>query len=146
MSIVDANCLDLFSGSGVFGFESLSRGAAHVVLVDQDLRVNNKLAENAQKLGATHLDIWLESVPSEGLSRRLGAQQFDIVFLDPPFHKTLLKPSISMLCEAGCLAAGAMIYIECERELDILPIIPTGWAALRSKTAGNVAYRLFEAR
>ena len=45
-------CLDLFAGSGVLGFEALSRGARRVVMVDQNPQVLKILQENAHKLGA----------------------------------------------------------------------------------------------
>lgn len=145
VAIIDARCLDLFSGSGVFGFESLSRGASRVVLVDQDAQVKNKLLENAEKLGAQSLDVWLDRVPSDSLVSRLDSQQFDIVFLDPPFRQGLVTRSIEMLQASRCLADGALIYIECEAELGLDSLsMPEGWSFLRSKQAGNVAYCLVE--
>ena len=82
--IVGARCLDLFAGSGVLGFESGSRGAAEVVLVDRSRKVTAVLERETNRLNAESMTIvcadamqWLSQ------SRERG---FDVVFLDPPFN------------------------------------------------------------
>src|SRR5258706_11715320 len=50
-------CLDLFAGSGVLGFEALSRGAGRVVMVERDRKVAAGLRESARALEATGLEV-----------------------------------------------------------------------------------------
>ena len=51
------NCLDLFAGSGVLGFEAASRGAQSVVMVENDSVALRFLQENKEKLQATQISI-----------------------------------------------------------------------------------------
>ena len=107
-----ARCLDLFAGTGVLGFEALSRGAAHCVLVERDAALVAALSALKQRLGADGAEIHTGDV-----LRYLGTAPTpaDIVFLDPPFHQDLV-PRVLALLAHGWLAAGALVYVECERE------------------------------
>src|SRR5579863_312833 len=60
-----AYCLDLFAGSGVLGFEALSRGAAHVVMVDQSVPVVALLKEEAKVLEADNIEIYRGNMPKQ---------------------------------------------------------------------------------
>jgi len=142
-SIPGANCLDLCCGSGALGFEALSRGAAAVTFVDQSSIVVQQIKQNLQLLKAQngavlHQDAlqWLES--------RLKDQEarYDLVFLDPPFRKGLIKPMLQLLETKNLLNTGALVYVEAESEW-IPDIATTPWQLYREKVAGQVAYRLY---
>ena len=70
-----------------------------------------------------------------------AAPGFDLVFLDPPFHRDLLAPALARLVAGAHLNPGARVYLEAEAELGEPPL-PAGWALLRSKQAGDVGYHL----
>jgi 16S rRNA (guanine966-N2)-methyltransferase len=132
-----AACLDLFAGSGAFGFEALSRGARRAVLVEKRLEVVAALRHNREQLKAGHADI----VHADAVEFLRGpAEAFDIVFIDPPYASGLLGPCIEALGTGGWLKPGAFIYLEApEGEA---PPLPPGWQLVRSKTAGQVGYHL----
>lgn len=142
--IVSSRCLDLFSGSGVFGFEALSRGAQHVVMIDHDSNAITQISNMAKKLNAENYELWQQPIPSKELQQTLTQQKFDIIFLDPPFFSDLVASSCEAILASGCLVPEALVYIETERELDPLPI-PSSWNILRAKHAGNVSYYLVQA-
>lgn len=130
--IEGAVCLDLFAGSGALGFEALSRGAARVVMVDKSHNVIKNLKENAVILEAEKIEfICAEFSPK---MKNIFSQKFDIVFLDPPFYKNLIKPSLEWLEKNNCLTSDAFIYIEHERQADL----PENWEIYRSQVAGQV--------
>jgi 16S rRNA (guanine966-N2)-methyltransferase len=132
-----AVCLDLFAGSGAFGFEALSRGARRAVLVEQDAAVVAALRENGATLTADGAMIH----HGEALAYLNGpAEAFDIAFLDPPYASTLLAPCLQRLSQGGWLHPGAFIYLESPAPQP--PDLPSGWELLRSKTAGQVGYHL----
>lgn len=135
-----ARCLDLFAGSGALGLEALSRGAAHVSFVDQDVRVIQQLQANFALLDAHNAEaVWSEAF--EYLGSRTGGEPFDIVFLDPPYRDHLLGEACARLEDAGVLAPAAWIYLESDcRESP--PALPAGWHYLHNKTAGQVGYHL----
>ena len=132
-----ARCLDLYAGSGALGLEAASRGAAAVVLVDNDPQVTAALGRQLESLGAQQARV----VQADVLQWLAGtASPFDIVFLDPPFRRQLLAPCIQRLESRGWLADEARIYIEAEKGL--VPEFPENWELLRSKAAGQVGYHL----
>src|SRR5690606_6868273 len=105
-----ARCLDLFAGSGVLGFEALSRGAASVVAFETQASAVRALRENAARLGAHGYDLeqgsvidWLEHGTP---------QAFDIVFMDPPFAAQLHAKVCELLESRPWLGKAARIYIE----------------------------------
>ena len=138
-----ATCLDLFAGSGVLGFEALSRGAAAVTAIESESRTARQLAASAELLGASGYRVhcvealqWLQSTP---------ATPFDIVFLDPPFADNLLVPVCGLLEAHGWLAPTALVYIETGRDALELEGLPAGWERHREASAGAVSFNLYRA-
>ncbi len=75
--------LDAAAGSGAFGLEALSRGAASALFVERDRGVAKVLAENVARVGAgERASIRVEPV---GLFVRRASERYDLVFHDPPW-------------------------------------------------------------
>jgi len=133
-----ADCLDLFAGSGSVGFEAVSRGAGRVTMVEKNPKVAAQLKKNAALLEVEKIEIivddalrWLEKQD----------QEFDIVFLDPPFADKLLQQVIDRLINSGALKPGAHIYLEQDAK-DTFPTLPASIEIIRKKNAGQVNYAL----
>lgn len=139
--IQDTHCLDAFAGSGALSFEALSRGAKSVVMVDQSDTAIKTLKENAIQLKTDAIEF--HHGEFQKIIHKLKHRKFDIVFLDPPFHQDLISVSVELLENSGCLAAGALIYIEAEASLTSLEL-PNTWEVIRSKKAGEVGYHLIK--
>ena len=78
-------CLDCFAGSGVLGFEALSRGAQQVIFIEQNVQTVKKIKQNITALKAEQASV----IRQDALSWLQSAQrnnELDLVFLDPPFH------------------------------------------------------------
>ena len=81
--IQNANILDLYSGVGSFGIESLSRNAKRVTFIEKDINASNILKENLKKLSIFQKSkIFTDKI--ENVLNRLE-EKFNIFFLDPPF-------------------------------------------------------------
>jgi 16S rRNA (guanine(966)-N(2))-methyltransferase RsmD len=81
-----AHILELFAGSGAFGFEALSRGAASVVFVDKDKKVAATIAETASMLGLQDSSSILVMDASRAMEKLARAnERFSIIYLDPPY-------------------------------------------------------------
>jgi 16S rRNA (guanine966-N2)-methyltransferase len=138
-----ASVLDCFAGSGVLGFEALSRGAIKLVAFElQSLAVAGLRAE-ARRLQSTAVEV------CEGDALQLigGLQQgFDIVFIDPPYAEPQLRQQVFEKLETkGCLNPGARIYFEWPgSESFELPSPALQW--LKHKCAGRVNYAIAEWR
>jgi 16S rRNA (guanine966-N2)-methyltransferase len=140
-TVPGATCLDLYAGSGALGFEALSRGAARVTFVDQDVRVVQQLNANLELLAATDRGkvVWSNAEAYLATARSDGP--FDLVFLDPPYRDRVLQRSCELLEQSGALAPTAWIYLETEAR-EAPPALPEGWMYLQNKTAGQVGYHL----
>lgn len=133
-----ARCLDLFAGSGVLGFEALSRGAAQVVMIDSAPAVISLLQEQLVTFKADKGSAYCAVIPEQ-----IKAQdsRFDIVFLDPPYQSGLLLPTCRYLESQGLLADNAMVYLEASDVVNEHDL-PDGWRIIKTKQAGQVAYHL----
>ena len=137
-------CLDCFAGSGILGFEAISRGAADVVFVEQNSETAKNLKATANLLQAAnasvvHTDVisWLQSSKTTTNFNR----GFDLVFLDPPFHSYLLAKCSASLVSSGCLAEDSIIYVEHAVDEDV--VLPDNWTCLKEKKSGQVSYKLY---
>ncbi|MCH9643292.1 MAG: 16S rRNA (guanine(966)-N(2))-methyltransferase RsmD [Gammaproteobacteria bacterium] len=142
MPVIDgANCLDLFAGSGALGFEALSRGANKVCFVDDHAAAVQTLQQNVEQLSAqSRVSIINGSCPSEQLASRLQGQQFDIVFLDPPYRQGLLLRALEWLMDSQLLKPDVGIYVEFEKGLSLE--LPEGLEMLKSKQTQSLCYGL----
>ena len=109
----EAAVLDLFAGTGALGLEALSRGAAFAAFVEIDRTALAVIRKNIERCGvadaaavvrcnaAAHL------TPLKGLGRR-----FDLVFMDPPYGRDLIRPALENLARARLLTEGARVVVE----------------------------------
>ena len=103
--------LDLYAGTGAFGLEALSRGAAHATLVEADPDALRTLAANVALCGFSErvtiararVESWLRRAPR-------AAPGFDLVFMDPPYAQPLTEAEIA--AAAALLTAGGMLVVE----------------------------------
>ena len=143
MAIPAARVLDLFAGSGALGFEAASRGASSVVMVEKAKVAANALRDNRDALATTAVQI-IEADALIWLRRDAGKQRFDLVFLDPPFDANQHYEAAYTLAESGCLAPGALVYIESAEPLDEA-MLPSNWTGRKIKWAGAVHSTLLQA-
>lgn len=135
-----ARCLDLYAGTGALGLEAVSRGALGATLLDDDPLVAKCLREHVEMLVADSVEV----IEKEALSWLLNtrAEPFDIVFLDPPFHRGLVEASLREL-RRGWLKPHARVYLEAEK-LPILQLEADGWQVTRQGRTRQVNFALVE--
>lgn len=133
-----SRCLDMFAGSGVLGFEALSRGASSVVFIDQQAQVIERLRGQAVILGAENVDTICASATHYLRQSKLLAV-FDIVFVDPPFSNNMVLDSVHSAIPF--CSDSARIYVESEVKLE-LESLPSGWQIEKSKKTGSVYFHL----
>lgn len=103
--IPGARVLDLYAGTGAVSLELLGRGAASATLVDDSLKVVNRLNKVARHLDVAGMEILRDKLP-RGTSRLDGP--YDLVFADPPYDfdglDRLLESVAPLLSEDGEVA------------------------------------------
>ncbi|MFO8164750.1 MAG: 16S rRNA (guanine(966)-N(2))-methyltransferase RsmD [Thermodesulfobacteriota bacterium] len=110
------NCriLDLFAGTGSLGIESLSRGGKIAVFVDNSSRALAMIKKNLSICGFDSLSMIVRKNLPNGLThiQDLGCSQFDVVFIDPPYGKGYIKPTMHTLINNKLLAEDSRIVVE----------------------------------
>jgi len=138
-----AMVLDCFAGSGVLGFEALSREARHLTMIESNSRAWRNLDRQVEDLRDDR--ITLISGDAIGLIAQLK-HQFNLVFIDPPYGLAQLRQQVlESLIEHRRLLDGAKVYLEWPLgEQFQLPHSGLSW--LKQKIAGRVNYAIAEWR
>lgn len=141
--VAGARCLDAFAGSGALGLEALSRGAKEVVFLDALPTVQKQLQHNLQtlKVESQQARVFCDDALA-WLSKKADVP-FDVVFLDPPFHKDLMTKTLQALFANGWLDEHSKLYLEQEKEL-AWPALPPRWSCRKEKTTAQVRFGVFE--
>jgi 16S rRNA (guanine966-N2)-methyltransferase len=125
--------LDIFAGSGALGIESLSRGAAHCVFIEKRIKT---LTENIEKMLLNdHAEI-IRSDYRTGLIR-IKKRNFDIIFLDPPYHENHINRALALIFSHKLLCNDGMIIAEHSPNKHI--DLPNGLMIFKKKRYGDTA-------
>ena len=150
-NMVGANCLDLFAGSGIFSFESLSRGANFTLSVEQDYDTYKNIIQNKNNLKL--IDHEFKTINQDVLfflkqPNILFNNMFNIVFLDPPYNQDqhILLASLKLLINNNFLQKGSKIYFESGQNDFIFKNehFPKEMQLIKSSKAGKVYFYLIE--
>ncbi|RKF21573.1 16S rRNA (guanine(966)-N(2))-methyltransferase RsmD [Alginatibacterium sediminis] len=141
MDLPDSQCLDLFAGSGGLGLEAVSRFAAHVDACELSPKIAALLRDNAKRLSLDPKRYQVHQIDALAFLARPTTTLYDIVFIDPPFRQGLVSSSCELL--NNHLQEKALIYIEHESDLKDW-ITPSTWTQLKTKTAGQVTFSLYQ--
>ncbi len=129
------HCLDLFAGTGVMGFEALSRGAKSVTMIEKNSQVFKALKDNQVTLNATLANLQLiDAMQFLNSNKSL----FDVVFCDPPYGQQWLEKVLPILHTH--LHPNALVYAEAEYEVQS----DDDWQVVKAGKAGNVYYHLLK--
>ena len=135
------HCLDAFAGTGALGLEAASRGAASVLLVEQDAGLVAQLHQHQQRLQACTVRV--QRGDALAALRQVAGQGLDLVFLDPPFDATaLFVPAVQ--AAAAALAPQGFIYLEAPSAWTQEQLAPLGLALHRHLRAGAVHAHLLQ--
>lgn len=109
--------LDLFAGSGAYGFEAMSRGAAFTLFVDTDSTARGAIRDNIETLGLFgNTRIHRRSAIDLG-QRPAGLDSpFDLVFIDPPYGQGLAEAALKRLPDGEWIARECCIVLECSAD------------------------------
>lgn len=137
--VENADCLDLFCGSGALGLEALSRGARHCIFIDAEQEVASSIASHL-KILPNACGRMINAALPDGLL--LLNESFDLVFLDPPYALSCIPGCVDSLVSRQLLKPRAWVYVE-NASTDAAPLLPSCLELYRQKTAGQVRYSLY---
>ena len=111
--IQGSRVLDLFAGTGAFGIEALSRGAESAVFVDVDKASISVLQDNINCLSLENLTKVIRWDLARNLScLRSLRSAFNLIFMDPPYHTSMIEPTLFNLHSSQAMQKGARIVVE----------------------------------
>lgn len=131
LSDVDGKrALDLFAGSGAYGIEALSRGASHATFVENNSRCLAVIESNIESLKVPEVEYTIKRSSAYTALDRFAKDgaEFDLIFVDPPYHKDMAKKSLIYIDHYDILSPIGLVVVErfksdsLEMELD--SIIP----------------------
>ena len=134
-----ARVLDVFAGTGALGLEALSRGASAVTFIENGRVAKNLIKQNIKKLdveNACQLMTQDATQPSKNTS-----EPYDLLFLDPPYGKSLGLSAVNALAAKGWICESALIVLEDNQEIGELP---QNCVLLGSKSYGNTTLSFLE--
>lgn len=111
-AVAGALVLDVFAGTGAFGLESLSRGAAHATFIEQDRTALTALRANIAVCQAQDRT----TVLSTDALKAPSGDPATLIFLDPPYRQDLVPNAIAHLRAANRIAPNALIIAETARD------------------------------
>ncbi len=128
-------CLDLFAGTGAFGFEALSRNAKNVVMVENSTLAYKSLVQNQVLLKVQNCQILHQDALQFLVN---NTQKFDVIFCDPPYNKNWLDKLLPVLNQN--LNQDGVVYVEAEFAINS----DSNWQIIKQNKAGNVYYHLLK--
>lgn len=131
--IPDCYFLDLFSGSGQIGIEALSRGAKESVFIEKDKNALNCITKNLEKAKLVDsAKVYKEDVFS-ALNKLNSHQEFDIVFMDPPYNKLIEKQVLDSLKDKPFISSNTLIIVEASLETSFDYVSDLGYEITKEK-------------
>jgi 16S rRNA (guanine966-N2)-methyltransferase len=123
--------LDAFAGTGAFGLEALSRGAAAAAFIESDRAALAALRRNVGMLGEGDR---ARIVAGDATRPPRAAFACAVAFLDPPYRSGLALPALSALAVAGWLTPDALAIVEVAAREE-LPL-PAGFIIMDERVYG----------
>ncbi|WP_198971413.1 16S rRNA (guanine(966)-N(2))-methyltransferase RsmD [Xylophilus sp. ASV27] len=133
-------CLDAFAGTGALGLEAASRGAAPVLLCEQDARLVEALRAVRTRLQAEGVDI--RRMDGIAALREAAPGSLHLVLLDPPFDAGLFEPALRVAARA--VPPEGFIYLEAPAAWQEPALAAHGLALHRHLRAGAVHAHLLK--
>ena len=126
------------------GLEALSRYAAHCDFIELDKQAASQLKSNLTLLKANELaSATLHQGDALGILKGISQAPYDIVFVDPPFAKSLVAPTLAALEDNKLVHSGSVVYLEHESALTT-PALPAHWQIIKDKQTSALRYMLIE--
>jgi len=134
-NIHNAQVLDIFAGTGALGIEAIARGAESCVFIEKNpqylyTNIKNLCLPSAEKIGLIMTDF------RPGL-KKVADQQFDIIFVDPPYQRDYIDKTLELISRYHLLKNQGLIVVEhsCETNFNL----PADFIISKKKQYGKTA-------
>jgi len=113
-SLPGSKVLDLYAGSGAFGIEALSRGASLSIFVDNNINCISAIRYNLGQLeiGKQNSQVLKKEAVTAISELNNKSTTFDIIFMDPPYHKGLARNTLIKIDSCDILSGRGLVVLE----------------------------------
>jgi 16S rRNA (guanine(966)-N(2))-methyltransferase RsmD len=133
--------LDLFAGSGQLGLEALSRGAASAFFTDSAREAIEIVKKNAAVCSFSDRCKYLVSDWRNYIRKASGREQYDLVFVDPPYAMECCADAANYLAEKSLIIPGVIVVLESgEEEIDPTDERLSGYRVIKSTHYGKKTF------
>ena len=133
--------LDLFAGSGQMGLEALSRGAEKATFIDLSREAMDIVKQNARITGFFDVSHFLVSDWRNYIRKASGREQYDLVFVDPPYAMECCADAADYLAERELIIPGAIVVLESgEEEISMEDERLAGYRVIKSTHYGKKTF------
>ena len=130
-----SNILDLYSGTGSFGLECLSRQAKHVCFIENEKLAFKILNKNIEKLKVkVKTETFFGDVLNILKKYYFLPGQFDLIFCDPPFKDRNMEELIKLISKKNLLKKNGIIILH--RNKDQIEKLPDHFATIDKRIYG----------
>jgi len=138
--------LDLFSGTGSLGLESLSRGAAHAVFIDNLRESIELIIRNIEQCGYRYRASVLKRDLTKGIpwEHAFLRKTPDMIFLDPPYSMDV-TPLMAEIGAVQRLAQAVRVIFETRKTTDLPPSFAR-FERVRDRVYGDTRISVYERR
>ena len=139
---VEGRCvLDLFAGSGQMGLEALSRGAQKATFIDLSRDAMEIIKQNCKITGFFDVSHFLVSDWRNYIRKASGREQFDLVFVDPPYAMECCADAAAHLAKSELIIPGAIVVLESgEEEISMDDPRLSGYRVIKSTHYGKKTF------
>ena len=133
--------LDLFAGSGQMGLEALSRGASRATFIDLSREALEIVKQNARICGFFDVSHFLASDWRNFIRKASGREQYDLVFVDPPYAMQCCADAAAYLAKSELIIPGAIVVLESgEEEISLDDPRLEGYRVIKSTHYGKKTF------
>jgi 16S rRNA (guanine966-N2)-methyltransferase len=117
VNILDANVIDICTGTGALGIEALSRGAKNLYLIDNEQNSLNIVKKNLSKIKSYDIEasVYIRKADAKKPFKNINLI-FDIVLIDPPYNSSVIQECLPLLKEYNLIDNNSLIFAETSKQ------------------------------
>ena len=121
VNIIDANVIDICTGTGALGIEALSRGAKNLYLIDNEQNSLDIVKTNLSKIKSYDIEssVYIRKADAKKPFKNINLI-FNIVLIDPPYNSSIIQQCLPLLKEYNLIDKNSLIFAETSKQETII--------------------------
>jgi len=143
--IFEKKVLDVFAGSGAYGFEALSRGAKEITFIERNINCIKIIHDNIKRLSDNNnvINIVKKDFFKYIKDIYIKGNVFDLIFCDPPYNQNMAKNSLILISQYDILSTIGLFIIEHYID-EVLPDTLGDFFVLKRKFYKNIIISIYK--